>query len=126
MLHFYKQIDDGTEKWGHRIMCYENLVIMYEVLDRGGFFLESLEDAQTMLKCTEQFLLHYHSLSIMHPDGERYKETPKFHTLYHIVLFFAKYLSPKVACCYMFEEFIGKIQELGKACVHATPMHHVP
>ena len=60
----------------------------------------------------------------MHPDGERYKET-KLHTLYHIA-FFAKYLSLKVTYCYMFEDFIGKIQETGKVSVHATPMHNVP
>ena len=50
---------DGSAKAGHRIVCYEHLAAMYEIIDRSGLFLARDTDANTLLRETDEFLLHY-------------------------------------------------------------------
>ena len=51
--------------------------------------------------------------------------TTKFHEVWHVI-WFARYLSPRMSWCYAFEDFIGKIKRSAQACVCGTPMHNIP
>ena len=41
------------------------------------------------------------------------------------ICYFARWLSPRAASCYPFEDYVGKVQRSALACVRGTPMHLV-
>ena len=127
MLHLCRLYDDGSLKSGHRIVCYESLLTMQEMMDRGELFLLD-DDVEPFLKKAEAFLVNYAALCNMHILSgvpRYYMDGYKFHGFWHIA-YFARWLSPKAVHCYKWENFIAKVQRMAKTCVIGTPMHKVP
>ena len=120
------EMHNGSEHDDHRLLCYEYLAELYEIIEAHGLFLEKV-DSDRLLVCTEKFLLHYNWLATeaMKKGCLTWSVVPKFHFLWHIA-FFSRYNSPRAYWCYAFEDFVGKVQGFGMACVVGTPMHMVP
>ena len=120
------EMHSGSEHDDHRLLCYEYLAELYDIIERNGMFLETA-DSDRLLVCTERFLLHYNLLATeaMQKGILYWSVVPKFHFLWHIA-YFARFNSPRASWCYAFEDFVGKVQGSGMACVVGTPMHLVP
>ena len=50
--------------------------------------------------------------------------TTKFHEVWHVI-YFGRFLNPRMMWCYSFEDFIGKIKKAAQSCVCATQMHNI-
>ena len=126
MLHLLIRLDNGTEYDAHRIMAYQYLDTFNDIVVDSGLFL-SEPDGRLIAESADAFLLHYNWLASRNHDldVQLYNFTIKFHVFWHIA-HFAKWLNPKVAWCYTFEDYIGKVQRCGQSCTAGTPKHLVP
>ena len=83
------EMHNGSEHDDHRLLCYEYLAELYEIIEAHGLFLDKV-DSDRLLVCTEKFLLHYNWLATeaMNNGCLTWSVVPKFHFLWHIVFFF--------------------------------------
>jgi hypothetical protein len=107
----------------HRLEAFEQLQRMYRIIAEGDMFLTAREAAD-ILDAVERFLVHYNFLHKYWQSRGKllYNITIKAHILWHIA-YDARYLNPRSAWVYDFEDFVGKIMKCAKACVAGTPMH---
>ena len=85
------------------------------------------EKADYMLQQYDLFLVHYNHIATlsMHRGDLLFNMTTKFHEVWHVV-YFGRFLNPRMMWCYSFEDFIGKIKKAAQSCVAATKMHNIP
>ena len=107
----------------HRYEACLQLQRMYKIIKNGDMFLTSSE-ADNILDAVERFLVHYNFLHKYWASRGKmlYNVTIKAHVLWHIA-YDAKFLNPRSAWVYDFEDFVGKICKSAQACVAGTPMH---
>ena len=123
VLEILKKWYDGSELAGHRLVCFENALQIYDTVAAHGLVMPDAA-AQTILGCIERFLLHLSACGDI--STGRYTMVTKCHYIWHIFGQFARWQSPKAASCYPFEDHVGKIQQAAAACATAVPMHRVP
>ena len=109
----------GTEHDDHRLLCYEYLGELYDIIEAHGLFLPMVA-SDRLLVCVERFLLHYNWLAVEAMAAGRmiWAMVPKFHFLWHIA-YFARFNSPSASWCYAFEDFVGKCRVLAWRVVSA-------
>ena len=103
-------------------LCYECFVQMYDVLANPDMFLSDIE-AKTLLENADKFLLYYKALHTV-VGLPKFRITNKFHVLHHIA-YLSRYQHPRGSWTYMWEDLMGKLFHISKACAVGTPMHVV-
>lgn len=121
LLHLARQHLGGTEVGQCVVICYEHLWEMYKIIDKTGLACTE-DDALALLYHAECFLLQYNMSGII--EEGKFRMTNKFHGVYHLA-YFARFQHPRAAWTYVWEDFIGRIQRIGKACLDGTKMHLV-
>ena len=112
--------------WQHVERCYRHIDEFYDAVYRSGLFLSD-DDADVAKASVDKFILHYNALTIISAERgkPRYNFTTKLHTVYHMSISTQR-LSPKCSWAYAFEDFMGQIIKVGKACSHGAAGHMVP
>ena len=102
----------------HRALCH--LVKCDNLVRKSGDFLND-SDARSLLSATEDFLLCQNWL-LKHALREKkmlYPWTIKYHFMWHIA-YLSRYGSPRLAWCYPFEDFMGRLVISAKASMAGT------
>ena len=106
----------------------ESLLAMIMILsDNASNLFLSSHDATNFRKHTDELLLSYTELA-KQADDERlllWKVVPKHHWLWHLAQK-AKHLCPRVSCCMLDEDYVGKQKLVVAACVQGTRLEDVP
>lgn len=124
LLQLLQEWYDGSDVMAHMILAYEHVVAMFVIIDSNlGLFMDIL-DASTLLEHADGFLAHYKTMRGLRIEDGRdcFPITNKFHTLWHIC-FFARYQHPRSSWTYVWEDFMGVIQRIGRSCTRGTAMH---
>ena len=128
MLMFIREVAplSSSIHWQHVERCYRHIDEFYDAVYRSGLFLNDA-DADVATVSVDKFILHYNALTIISAERgrPRYNFTTKLHTVYHMSIF-AQWLSPKCSWTYAFEDFMGTIIKVGKACSPGTAGHKIP
>ena len=116
---------EWLNEYRHCVRCYKLAVRMLTIIDENDMFLSQSAGGE-LLDLTEKFQQHYHWLYVTAEAEGRYmwKFTTKLHCLWH-TMYFGKWLNPKASWCFGFEDFVGRIKDSARACLHGTAMHNV-
>ena len=120
-----RQLNDNSERDGHRLRALDSLCAFYRVLKDAGMFLTEAEHAMA-LDSVEIFLLNYNWLTA-HAVGQdrlNYSLQFKHHALWHIA-HMSRWINPCSHWSYEFEDFMGQIVASTRNCMHGTPLHRV-
>ena len=126
ILSLLEKVDDGSDRAAHRIQAYKRLRNINRIVDEAGLFIEGALADEVLVHC-DAFLKHYSWLAeVSKTQGLlRYNVVTKMHYVWHIC-YFARFQNPKVMWCYIFEDFVGRVQKSAKACTSGTTMDRVP
>ena len=119
------EFSTGSLRDRHRIACFECLCYIFDACKNHGARIP-LDIAHEMQNRCDGFLLHYHWLAKCseHRLELNYNFTFKCHFLWHIV-YYARYLNPRLSWCYEFEDFVGVMILCAKSCMAGTPLRLV-
>ena len=125
LMRFLPTSGEWVNEYRHCRRCYQLAVRILEIIYENDMFLSRVA-ADELLDLTEKFQQHYHWLFVTaSAEGrQQWKFTTKLHCLWH-TMYFGRWLNPKASWCFSFEDFIGRIKDSAKACLHGTAMHNV-
>ena len=118
------QAGDVGDIW--RMQALDHLCQLYDISARAAF-VPSDADAAAAGASVEAFLLSYTALARWHLNEGRclYNFTIKFRLLHHVV-HFGRWISPRAAWCYEWEDFVGKIKQSTIMAMAGTEMAKIP
>ena len=122
MVEICEEFNTGSQGDQHRLAAYVCLRDIYHTLRHTGR-VPSKREFKLVSTKYEPFLVHYHKCVMIETRRGRmtYNETFKFHMGWHIIDM-ARYENPILCNEYMWEDLMGKVARVGRACTSAlTP-----
>jgi hypothetical protein len=125
MLAVCRVYNTGSEFDQHRVATYAALVEFYDILKRVRW-VPTDEQAIAIEESMSRALLHYHCLVVAEKRAGRntFNETVKFHFCMHIAMN-AVFDNPCMTSEYGYEDMMGRIVRICKACTASMPHRRV-
>ena len=118
------------------VLCTGVLCVLFLF---GSYFVQAIlhdnadcmflppSEEKALQKGVLQFLRQY---AVLSDEADRaslplFSTVPKLHYYWHLQAR-AKYLNPRKGCCFIDEDYVGKIKELVQSSASGTPSHLVP